>query len=187
MSSNDFSIDVMIGSCWIQRPWLVRRSWCLYGWRQCLPCWTHSLTGIKDFFITITIKQNTCTVWGIWSVVAHYSSLLDDLIWILFPVLHLTPVCFPAFYWLGFVPCSTLCCSVSLVSSLLDELLLILCLCYSVLRPVLVSVVLDGNSGPSIRPIMSVIADLPCGCRPQFTPPSSRSKSSESKGSVLFQ
>lgn len=127
MSSNDFSIDVMNGSCWIQRPWLVRRSWCLYGWRQCLPCWTHWLTGIKDFFITITIKQNTCTVWGIWSVVAHYSSLLDDLIWILFPVLHLTPVCFPAFYWLGFVPCSTLCCSVSLVSSLLDELLLILC------------------------------------------------------------
>lgn len=55
----------------------------------------------------------------------------------------------------------------------------------SVLKPVLVSVVLDGNSGPPIRPIMSVIADLPCGCRPQFTPPSSRSKSSESQKELM--
>lgn len=50
---------------------------------------------------------------------------------------------------------------------------------FSILKPIL-SVVLDANDGPPIRPIMSVIADLPCGCRPQFTAPT-KSKSSESK------
>jgi hypothetical protein len=49
----------------------------------------------------------------------------------------------------------------------------------SILKPTL-SVVLDANDGPPIRPIMSVIADLPCGCRPHFTAPT-KARSSESK------
>ncbi|XP_062617081.1 uncharacterized protein KIAA0825-like [Saccostrea cucullata] len=55
---------------------------------------------------------------------------------------------------------------------------------HSILKPLLVSVVLDSNTGPPIRPIMSVLADLPCGCRPQFSAPY-KSKTSESEKEAM--
>lgn len=113
---------------------------------------------------------------------------LDDLIWVLFSVLHFKNYqsVFQPFTDLNWVLYPVVCHSALMFPAFWMICTWFCFLCYSVLKPVLVSVVLDGNSGPPIRPIMSVIADLPCGCRPQFTPPSSRSKSSESKGSILF-